>query len=240
MSDEILDLNELPLETGAPSPGDPLVALGLVDPKTGAALATEDWSPEGAAAPSLAPSATTSASASTAPDWESPDNPYKAQAQPDPARAAQQHLQTKQAQLQSEAQAARAMLLANGMHPEYANALVGALQTAAMAQAQAEAERIALYPTVRKEVAGRIAEDYALPGVEIKADQLARFGSVAEMEAEARRLQREAANTRFQGRVTKQVDRVEGGPSAGQGRLDYNALEPQQVIKLGIARQGGV
>jgi hypothetical protein len=230
---------------GVPTEGDPLVNLGLIDPRTGQALATEDWQPEGA--PGAAPRATAEQSPPSL-DWDSPENPYKQKleefAGQAPAVQGRAYLDQKTAEITSQMAAAYAYLTqlrdAQGQPvyaPEIAQALVVQAGRAALAEARVEAEHIALLPQVKREAAERIAREWSTRGATVSPDELLGETTVAGMQARAKSLAELRRDSRTQQRAARGVDKAESGPPAGS-KFDYSNLSPHQVIKLGLARGG--
>jgi hypothetical protein len=214
------------------SAGDPLVALGLIDPKTGQALPTADWQPEGAdAAPAPAKPA-----ASTV-DWDSPENPYKQRLEQavSPVAQGRAYLAQKQAEISAQATAGYNALVAKGVEASVAEVITRAVAQAALAEARNEAEHIALGPNVREHVARDIAARFSTEGARIEPQELLSEESPEAMTAIARRLQAERRNQRARARSASGTDRVEGGVPLGS-RIDYSKLTPQQQIKIGLAR----
>lgn len=243
--------------TGNPSGGGDgsLESLGLVDPQSGRALPTSDWSPSRTPAPSddqlrqqrqegtwddqdTQPNQPAYDPAS---QWESDDNPYRTealrlrQAQADPGRQATEHLQSRTREIDTQAQGAFSQLVASGMPAEQAQFVVGAARAAALSDAQMQADRLALLPAAKREVASRIAAEFSLPNSKIDPGEILGEGSVEAMRARARTLQETRRSGAFQARRSSGVDRVERGAGPGT-KIDYDNLSITDTIKLGILR----
>lgn len=240
-------------EIGQFTGNDSLEGLGLVDPATGRALPTPDWQPgsrppasddalrqqrQEAADPDPAFDADRAGTAGL--DWDSDANPYKAEAlrarqAQNPGVQARQQFETQVATIDSQAQAAFSQLVASGLQPEVAQALVGAARQAAVLQAQLQADRLALLPAAKREVAERIAREFSLPNAKIDPSEILQEGSVEAMRARAKTLQEARRGQSFQARMRAGADRVERGTGPGT-RIDYDNLSPLNTIKLGILR----
>lgn len=237
------------------SGNDTLESLGLVDPQSGRALPTTDWSPPQRAAGASDPQApdyrqdryNADPWAEAQPEpagqstWESDENPYKAEAlrarqqANDPARNAREQFQTQAQAIDSQAQAAFAQLVASGMPAEQAQIVVGAARQAAITDAQMKADRLALLPAAKREVSERIAREFSLPNAKIDASELLSAESVDAMRERARTLQGARRGQAFDTRRTAGTDRVERGAAPGS-KIDYESLSPFDTIRLGIAR----
>lgn len=211
------------------SENDPLISLGLVDPKSGRALPTDDWHPEGAEPASPAPAGGV--------DWESPENPYKqrVEAGTNPVAQGQAFLRQEQAAIEARAQSAHAELVAKGVQDSVARVVVQSAAQAALAEARNQAEHIALGPQVRRHVAEDIARKFSTEGAKIDPTELMTYDGPEAMTAIAQKLQTDRRNARSTTRRQTGRDRAEGGSSAG-ATFDYSKLTSQQVIALGLRR----
>lgn len=239
--------------TGTTGPGvdrgnTSLEDLGLVDPSSGRALSTADWSPAGTPAPGGlrdwdegSPSASPSPSSTPDTGWDSDANPYKAEAErlrgetPDPTQQAQSQLQTRTREIDSQAQAAFAQLIGTGMPAEQAQLLVGAAKVAANAEAQMQADRLALLPAAKRAVSEKIAKEFSMPNARIDPTEILSESSVDGMRARAKTLQETRRGQAYTARRVSGADRVERGAAPGT-KVNYDDLSITDTIKLGILR----
>lgn len=241
------------LELSPPGEGDPLVALGLVDAKSGAALPTTDWKPpEGYPGPADAGGDAAGTDQGQPPadkppadQWESDDNPYKGKytelstrvAAGDPSQTAPQQLQQRLQALETERQGFHAQLVNQGINgqkltPEVATLVANAAYIAAAAQAQTEADRAALMPVAREAVARRIAQEHG-----VKFEDILNEPTVEAMQARARTLKESGRNQNFAARKAAGTDSAEGGaPAGGVSPEAISSLSPFSKIALGVRR----
>lgn len=229
--------SESPITSAGIEPGpinaDPLVSLGLVDPKTGAALETSDWKPSGATAVAERP-------AVEAPKAESTPQ------EPAPAPVAQPvvdprvQLQTFDAQLQAQAAQMYATLTTagdeNGMiwEPKAAENYIRAQMDLARSQAHQTVRDQAIAPEVKHAAAVKLIKEHAA-GVDIKPDEIVNQPTLEAMRARVQTLAEVRRDANFQQRKVEGRDRVEGAPHAAVAP-NYDDLEIGRMIALGIAR----
>lgn len=244
----------------------PLAELGLVDPKTGQAVATSDWQP-----PQQPQQTNDYQPPRRQEDGQQPQGDQPAQGQQqqqqrhpdverlerenaelrsrigpaDPAQQAATTFQQRQQELQQYANQAYSLLIStpsmegpNGqripMPPALAQQIVGAQLESAIAKAQVEADRAALLPTAKRQVAESIAKEV---GGSVTADDLVSLGSVDAMRAKAETLRDARRDTSFQQRRSGNTDRTEGGASTGVSVSQaIDSLNPTEIIKLGVLR----
>lgn len=230
---------------------DSLESLGLVDPSSGKALPTADWAPgtqqpQGDADPNARdrygePRAEQGPSTQPpAGEWDSDSNPYKAEAlrarqANDPAAQARQGFAQQAQSIDAQAQAAFAQMVSSGMPAEQAQVVIGAARAAALSDAQMKADRLALLPAAKREVADRIAREFSLSNAKIDSSEILAEQTVEGMRARARALQESRRAGAFAGRRASGADRVERGAGPGS-KIDYEGLSPFDTIRLGIAR----
>jgi hypothetical protein len=196
---------------------DPLVSLGLVDPRSGQALPTDDWAPaQPQAQPQVAPAP---------------------QPAPQPAPLAHdvgQQLNLQAATLQAQAATAYAQAVAQGVEPAVAQAVIGSKLEAEIAKASAGATRQAALPNVKAQVAAHIAGK--LGGGAVTPQDLMVYDSPAAMEAAASQLAQARRATSYQQRRAAGVDRAEGASSPAGINPAIAGLSPAKKIELGIRR----
>lgn len=260
-------LDEALYQPTPPPAGDVLAELGFIDPQTGRPFQTPDWSPSQPVAARSddyevdetrqwgeAPreQSLTQAQPSA---WDSPENPYRAEAlrfrqsqgQQDPVKQAQAWYQGQEQQLVAGATQFRTQLLsqrdAQGrqMVPEELADLVTALGLrAALAETREKAFQYATYDVATEKAAQRIARDHSVGNVKVNARDLLDAGSAEGMAARARYIANQQAQqreTRFQARVMAGTDRRESGAPAGTALSQaYESMSPANKIRLGLLR----
>jgi hypothetical protein len=239
----------------------PLAALGLVDPKTGQAVATDDWTPPQQQGP--ANQDPNGRRADRVEQGQLPENQQpqthpeverlerenrelRARMTPaDPAADAARNLQARQQELQGYAQQAYTVLTQtpsmdgpNGTKvpypPHLAQALIQAQLGQRLAEAQLEADRAALLPTAKRQVAESLAKEI---GGGVTADDLVSLNSVDAMRAKAETLRDARRDNSFQQRRSGNTDRAEGGSATGVSvSAAIDELPPTEIIKLGVLR----
>jgi hypothetical protein len=243
-------------QVSAPGSGGSLEELGLVDPQSGKALPTSDWAPGPPPAPGTDRSdpnyrqdrfdpdpwaeQTQPATTTQTAGWDSDDNPYKAEALrarqgQDPGVQARTWHQGQAQTIETQAQAAFSHLVSTGMPAEQAQVVIGAARAAALSEAQMQADRLALLPAAKREVADRIAREFSTGNARVTPAEILGEGSVEAMRARARTLSETRRGGAFAARRQAGSDRVERGAGPGS-KIDYNTLSPFDTIRLGIAR----
>lgn len=230
--------------------GDPLLSLGLVDPR-GNAVPTADWSgpdsnkpgeqtqqntdsrvdPTGdpVAAPAT-PGAAPAAGGQATIDWDSASNPYR----PDPVTQSRQTYESQVTQLQREVPAAIAVLMSQGFQQPQAEAMVNAALSAGVANARVQADRIAMLPYAKQASAEQIAKQFSTSSVPIDPKELVNEPTADAMQTKARTIVAERRDRVVNTRAATGADRVERtGASAS---IDYSTLSPHSMISLGIRR----
>lgn len=249
MEDEGLDLG-------------PLASLGLVDPKTGQAVATEDWTPPQQQGPANQDPSGRRADRMPGDGQQQtpPSNPeverltrenqeLRSRMTPvDPAKDAAANLTRRQQELQGFAQDAYRQLTTmpsmdgpNGTRvpypPQIAEQIIGAQLRASLAEAQVEADRAALLPTAKRQVAESLAKEV---GGGVTADDLVSLSSVDAMRAKAETLRDARRDSSFTQRRNANTDRTEGGSTTGISvSAAIDELNPTEIIKLGVLRGQG-
>lgn len=245
----------------------PLAELGLVDPKTGLAVATEDWQPpqqqqsgqqqSDYQPPRRQEDGGQSQERQSQEPQRQPRHPdverlerenaelRSRMAPSDPAQTAAATFEQRQRELQMYANQAYQLLTTtpsmdgpNGqrvpMPQALAQQIVGAQLESAIAKAQIEADRAALLPTAKRQVAEAIAKEV---GGGVQADDLVSLGSVDAMKAKAETLRDARRDTSFQQRRSGNTDRTEGGAATGMSvSAAIDSLNPTEIIKLGVLR----
>jgi hypothetical protein len=243
------------------SNGGELASLGLIDPATGTPTATDDWSPADARQPQGlkgqqgdSPQSGPNVEAPTTPaasgsQWDSDDNPYKKQLEAlqsgrggDPRESAIQTYNSRIQSLRAEGQQAYNVLVspdpATGqprMSPEHAKAMVMAAYNASVAQAQRDADRIALGPLARRAAAEQIAKEHG--NGRVKAEDIMQHRSPDAMIAAAQTLAKTQRDGSFNQRRQNGTDKVEGAAPSGKALSEaYDNLSPMSKISLGLRR----
>lgn len=209
------------------TPHDPLVQLGLVDPRSGLALPAEDWQPAEPAQPAQP----------QAPDGGVAPTPAGQTAQTGQLpvdRSAGSTLEMRLQTLQSQAAAAYAQAVGGGADPRQAEAVIGAELRAQQALAREQAVRQASMPSVKSAVASHISQ--TLGNGVVKPEDLMHYDSPQAMEHAARQLASARRQSNYDARRTSGVDRAEGtSPAAGLAPA-IAGLSPEKKIELGIRR----
>jgi hypothetical protein len=235
-----------------PMEGDPLVSLGLVDPR-GNAVPTVDWSGPDSNHPGSAdgtndrpanpasepqplqqnPAAGTQPAGTAGQatiNWDDPSNPYR----PDPSAQATQLYQSRVAALDAERPAAVALLMAQNYPQNVAEAMVASLHAAAVANVKTEADRIAMLPYAKQASAEDIAKKLSTSAVTIDPKELLTEPTPEAMQAKARTIVNERRDRVVNQRAANGADRVERvGTTA---TVDYSQLSPHSMISLGLRR----
>lgn len=236
---------------------DPLIGLGLVDPKSGSPVQTSDWSPadtqpdakfsdgepqqDGVSEPSpSAPATATPQPVGTAgvgaTSNESSDAPILGQIR-EAQQAAQQDMLVKMSNARLEAAQVLPVLIQQGMPKDQAEALVQTGLMAFEANLRTEAQQTALMPVAKLQVAMDIAAKNSNANVKIDPQELLTETSPNAMIAKAQTLATQRRDNAFNQRRTSGVDAVESGAPAGTDLSQaYEKLGPLQKIRLGIMR----
>jgi hypothetical protein len=225
-----------PEDGQALEPGDPLAALGLLDPRTGEALATEDWQPSADGAGS-----------SQSSRWDTPDNPYKVEAEqlrgqvPTPmdgmAQARVFHAQAN-AEIERVTPMVEQQLLMTGQYtPEQARVITEAYKREALGRVETHAMKLALLDTAKEKFAREVAKDFTFGNVTVNPDELVGEPSMEDMRQKARRLWTERRDGKFTARRAAGTDAVEGtAPSGVKLSQALEKLSPFDTIRYGLAR----
>jgi len=223
----------------SPLTGDPLLSLGLVDPR-GNAVPTSDWSGPESNPPAESngsndgeqaqPTQTSTQPTTGSIDWESSSNPYK----PDPVRQSQYTYAAQVDQLQREVPVAVQALVAQGWNQQAAESLVGTMFQTGVANARNAADRIAMLPYAKQMTAEQIVGEFSTSNVKIDPKELIDEPTVDAMKAKARTIVSERRDRVVNGRAASGADRVER--AGGSASVDYSQLSPHAMISLGIRR----
>lgn len=218
---------------------DPLVQLGLVDPRTGAALPTDDWQPSAPQAPQapqpgapagLQPGVAAGAGQSGA----APAGQTAPQAQPSQQPPAGQRYAQEAERLYAQAEAAYNRAVAGGANPEQAAQMIATKLESELAKAQARAIQEALLPTAKAQVAQIVAQRFGNGAV--KPEDLMHYDSPQAMEQAAQQLAQARRATAYQQRRAAGTDRAEGTYSPAGISPAIAGLSPEKKIELGIRR----
>lgn len=162
----------------------------------------------------------------------------KAQANPDPATTARETLTQRHAEIDRLAADAAMQLQASEQWNEQSRIALQSMVHAAKTQAQMDADRMALYPTARRQAAEKIAQEFSVGNAKIEAKELEGLDNLEAMKAVAKVLQGQRRDQKVQQRVVSGADKVEAGSPYQQ--LDAKALDemsPQQLIAAGLREQ---
>jgi hypothetical protein len=197
---------------------DPLVNLGLVDPKSGAALPSDDWQP---AAPVSQPAPQVA-------------QPQQVTQQPAPSQASAQQYQLQVATLQNQAAQAYHEAVSRGADPNAAEQIIGARLEAEIAKTRANDREAATLPIAKQMVAQKIASTHGMNHV--RPEELLVYDTPHAMEAAASQLATARRAGNYQARVAAGTDRSESGaPGRGLAPAIAN-LSAEKKIELGIRR----
>jgi hypothetical protein len=223
---------------------DPLVSLGLIDPKL---IDAEPGSNPGAT-PAGDPADT-----GTAPAAQPKADPKVAELETKVAElegrltaASQQQGATLESDLarldalsnQALAEAAQSAAVKEGkVDMAVVTALVKAEHGRLAAEIRQFHDRQALAPVAVQAAAAKMAKQMSTATVKITAEDLAGEATYEGMKARATTLLEVRRDSNYQARQTRGADRVEGGASPGTvDQKAIDALDPHQKIKLGLLR----
>jgi hypothetical protein len=219
---------------------DPLVQLGLVDPKTGSALPTDDWQPPQANTNSQgAPAQTTQApnpvagsgsQSAAAPAGATVQSPAPAPAGP----SADQQYQYRLSVLQAQAEAAYQQMVSGGTDAAVARQVIDAKLEAEAAKALLAARSDAMLPTAKSQVAQLIATRQGAG--QVRPEELLVYDTPQAMEAAASQLANARRASNYQDRTAQGRDRAEGQQPGRGISAAISELSPEKKIELGIRR----
>lgn len=211
---------------------DPLVQLGLVDPKSGSALPTDDWQP---------PQARTNSQGQASPNTDASQNagPGAGTSPPAPAPAPQgptpeQRFQYQLGVLQAQAEAAYQQAVSGGADAAATRQVINARLEAEAVKARAAILQEAMLPTAKTQAAQLIANRLGMG--QVRPEELLTYDTPQAMEAAASQLATARRATNYQNRQAAGRDRAEGTQPGRGISAAIEGLSPEKKIELGIRR----
>lgn len=245
----------------------PLAELGLIDPKTGNAVATEDWQPpaqgqqtdqnipprrsdqgQGEQGQQAEQRPQTPQPSARETELERENRELRARMTPaDPGRDAAANLQRRQQELQGYAQQAYHTLTTtpvmdgpNGTRVPMPPQWAQEIVGGQLRAYLAEAQLEADRAALLPTAKRAVAEELAKEYTGVTADELVSLNSVDAMRTKAETLRDARRDSSFQSRRQSNTDRAEGGSATGISLSKaMEALSPTEMVKLGVARGQG-